>query len=309
VLLLYRGQLLRAAIWRERIEFVSIGWRSPEEGLMDSDRLVSRRGEVNPWVVLAALLGFVAVGAPIYWGLAHRRSGPSLLTVVDQGAGRGWNLAAGPGVDPRQIDGRLAAAGANTGGELEVSLAWNTLSDLDLHLRLPSGEVIDGYHAASSTGGELDVDANPTLVTEAGEQRAAVGLPPGAENITPLPEVLVDLDEEVARVRERSRGPDLPGLFPDLRELSTMPGRAGRARSHFTRHPVEHIYFTRAPRGIYTAYAACYSWREPTRNPLPFTMELRSKGRVFHRVTGVTGPTSYAAEGARPLEVSRFQLP
>lgn len=267
----------------------------------------SRRGEVNPWVVLAALLVFVAVGAGVYWGLARRGAG--MLAGVSGGAGSGRSLTAVPAVDAGQIQQRLTAAGAVTGGELEVSLAWNSLSDLDLRLRTPRGEMIDARDSTSASGGQLDVDANPTLLTEEGHRRAEAGLPPGAQNITPLPDALVDLDEKVARLRERSGGSDLPGLFPDLRELERMSGRAGRAPSHFTRHPVEHVYFTRAPRGPYRAYAACYSWREPDRSPLPFTIELRSRGKVFSRVTGTLGPASYAVDGVGPVEVSRFEVP
>ena len=67
-----------------------------------------------------------------------------------------------------------------------------------------------------------------------------------AENVMPLPEFMVDLSKKMDG-------------FPDV---FSMMGSDGKAPSRFTRTPIEHIYFARAPRGIYTVYANCYSWRE-----------------------------------------------
>lgn len=45
-------------------------------------------------------------------------------------------------------------------GEVTVTLIWQTVDDLDLHLQEPSGEVIYFEHKVSRAGGELDVDKN-----------------------------------------------------------------------------------------------------------------------------------------------------
>lgn len=49
-----------------------------------------------------------------------------------------------------------------TSGEVQISLAWDNTNDLDLICKDPTGESTDGYNQASSTGGLLDVDMNPT---------------------------------------------------------------------------------------------------------------------------------------------------
>lgn len=46
------------------------------------------------------------------------------------------------------------------GGDLQVSLSWNTDTDVDLHLVEPSGEEIYYSHKISAAGGELDLDSN-----------------------------------------------------------------------------------------------------------------------------------------------------
>jgi hypothetical protein len=43
-------------------------------------------------------------------------------------------------------------------GELQFTLTWDSITDLDLHVLEPSGEEIAYYHRTSNTGGELDVD-------------------------------------------------------------------------------------------------------------------------------------------------------
>ncbi len=213
----------------------------------------------------------------------------NLLLVQTRGAAPAPGVTAAPVADLRQIDQRLLAASATTGGELEVSLVWNSLSDLDLELREPSGELITAYHRQSASGGVQDVDANPTLVSAEGERRIAAGERPGAENLLPVPEFLVDMDKQVG----------LPGL--------TLPESGEKAPSRFTRTPVEHIYFTHAPKGFYTVYAHCYSWRESGAAPLPYTIQVRSRGQVFHQTSGTIGPASFVADGVAPLEVCRFQ--
>lgn len=45
-------------------------------------------------------------------------------------------------------------------GEVQVSVAWDTASDVDLHVVEPSGERIYWAHQSSATGGQLDLDSN-----------------------------------------------------------------------------------------------------------------------------------------------------
>jgi hypothetical protein len=57
-----------------------------------------------------------------------------------------------------EIDRRLNAAGAQR-GLLQFSLAWNSRSDLDLHVTCPNGRTIN-YRSRANCGGRLDVDMN-----------------------------------------------------------------------------------------------------------------------------------------------------
>ena len=63
--------------------------------------------------------------------------------------------AAGPGPS---VEERKQDAGARA-GKVEVTLEWNGLVDLDLHILCPSGEQI-GFNSRQACGGELDVDMN-----------------------------------------------------------------------------------------------------------------------------------------------------
>ncbi|HUS35076.1 MAG TPA: hypothetical protein VM680_06955 [Verrucomicrobiae bacterium] len=54
---------------------------------------------------------------------------------------------------------RLRQAGARS-GDVQVSLEWKSVNDLDLHVIDPSGERIFYNHRQSQSGGQLDVDMN-----------------------------------------------------------------------------------------------------------------------------------------------------
>lgn len=60
-------------------------------------------------------------------------------------------------VSESELVRRLNAAGAG-GGEVQVSLAWTNVNDLDLHVRTPCGTI--SYQNRSACGLTLDVDMN-----------------------------------------------------------------------------------------------------------------------------------------------------
>jgi hypothetical protein len=63
-----------------------------------------------------------------------------------------------------EIDRRRRRENGRT-GVLTISLIWNTLDDVDLHVNTPSGEEIFFNKLNSSDGGELDVDMNAGIGT------------------------------------------------------------------------------------------------------------------------------------------------
>jgi GYF domain 2 len=60
---------------------------------------------------------------------------------------------------PPDFEKRLQKAGAKS-GDVQISLLWNNVNDLDLHCIDPRGEEIFYDHTHSASGGQLDVDAN-----------------------------------------------------------------------------------------------------------------------------------------------------
>lgn len=64
-----------------------------------------------------------------------------------------------------EIDQRVAAGGGDTAGILRISLAWEDMNDLDLHVLTPDEETIYFGNTRSECGGELDVDANVVPTT------------------------------------------------------------------------------------------------------------------------------------------------
>lgn len=51
------------------------------------------------------------------------------------------------------------------GGDVQVSVTWNTDADVDLHVVEPNGEELYYGNRSSSSGGELDIDANAACGT------------------------------------------------------------------------------------------------------------------------------------------------
>ncbi|HEY1188559.1 MAG TPA: hypothetical protein VGE74_12980, partial [Gemmata sp.] len=90
------------------------------------------------------------VGEPYLWASGSAEGAPSLIS------------SAAP-VEPPQASGemqkRLQDAKAKT-GDVQISLIWNNINDLDLHCKDPNGETIFFRNPVSRSSGELDVDAN-----------------------------------------------------------------------------------------------------------------------------------------------------
>jgi len=63
------------------------------------------------------------------------------------------------GQDFSDVEERLGQAGAKS-GDVQISLAWNNINDLDLHVFAPGGERIYFSSPQSRCHGELDVDMN-----------------------------------------------------------------------------------------------------------------------------------------------------
>lgn len=243
--------------------------------------------------VAGVVAGVLGVGALLKLGAqpATAGAGGSLLLVQSGDGRRAPGVTTAPGINSAQINQRLVSASAATGGDLEVSLAWNGTSDLDLQVREPSGELITASHPRSACGGVQDVDANPTWLTQEGEWRYRSGRVPGAENVREVPDMLFDLDRQAG----------LPQGF-------TLPGDEGKASTKFSRTPVEHIYFNHAPRGTYTVFVSCYSWRERFAGSMLCTVQVRSHGQVFHEVSGPIGPANWCANGAPPGQWCQFVM-
>ncbi len=246
-------------------------------------------------LAFATALALVATAVGVYTvlgghlGAAHRAAGPApTLSMADGGPA----LTGVSGVPSDQIDRRLTEMSANTGTDLEISLAWNTLTDLELEVRDPSGTRIDSYQSRTADGLK-DVGANPTI-------RFGRGAEESPQNVMPVT-------------------PDTIGAMNAMLALDGVSGADGSAepppgakrvtvRMQYTLTPVEHVFYETAPRGVYTVYVHCYFWREATRDPLPYTLQIRSRGRVFRTVSGVIGPRCFVADRVDPTIVTQFEV-
>lgn len=100
-----------------------------------------------------------------YYRLALPAASPTaeLLVRLAQslaGTSMDWQFGAGTGnaVGP-YTDSPVAVVTVGT-GDVQVTLSWNTVADVDLHVVDPSGEEIFYGHPQSASGGALDLDSN-----------------------------------------------------------------------------------------------------------------------------------------------------
>ncbi len=254
----------------------------------------SKQRMIEALVILAAVIGMFAVAGVCVAILSPRKGG---TTNAFENRG-GLNLVSR--AETQDVDTRLTRSEATTGTDLEISLVWNSTTDLDLEVIDPSGELIWAKHRKSSSGGVFDVDANPTLLTAEGSVIAEQGNNPGPGSVLPLDEALVDTD------LKRSNLDTAKQFEYDTDPFSII--RRELLQGKFTRKPVEHIYFSNPPKGIYIAQVSCYSWREPDRNPLPCTLDVRSHGKVIHHVNGTMGPRNYIDNSVKFTEAFKFEV-
>lgn len=77
-------------------------------------------------------------------------------------SGNGMNIGNTTHGEDTGIKERLSVAGAKT-GDVQISIAWDTIDDIDVHVMLKSGNIIDGINWTRRIGrsrGVLDVDMN-----------------------------------------------------------------------------------------------------------------------------------------------------
>jgi hypothetical protein len=104
------------------------------------------------------------------------------------------------------------------GGDIQVSVTWNTAADVDLHVVEPGGAEIYYGSTMSGSGGELDIDANAACSTSSLTQEN-IGWAPGS---APSGTFIVRLDywsacgatqtDYIVTVSLRPGVPSIPGL-------------------------------------------------------------------------------------------------
>lgn len=107
-------------------------------------------------------------GAPLAAAADTLGGAPAQLVVLADGGGRSRQeqRAQADAEIARRV---LAAGGRHADVDVRVSLLWNNLDDLDLHVVPPSGELIWFRHPRSRCGGALDVDRNANAQTRTRE--------------------------------------------------------------------------------------------------------------------------------------------
>lgn len=127
-----------------------------------------------------------------------------------------------PGLDAETITELVHNAGGNTNALFRVSLAWDSWSDVDLHLNEPNREHIFFSHRISAdTGGTLDVDMNVGSTTMNTNSRTVSK--PAVENImytdlSRMPDGIYKISYVQFGVNnERAEGADAPYLLIENR--------------------------------------------------------------------------------------------
>ncbi len=104
------------------------------------------------WLPGELLLSALRPVAKVSAATSEASSAPLVVAKVAEAAPE-------PQVFPPQLVARLKREEAKT-GDVQISLMWDSLNDLDLHCVGPDGERIYHNHRRSQSGGELDVDMN-----------------------------------------------------------------------------------------------------------------------------------------------------
>lgn len=255
----------------------------------------------------AGILIFVLLCGGALNGIAA----PSLLSAPAGTTATIHSMAGCAAIPDEEVGERLLQAGAVTDGELDVSLAWNTLSDLDLSVRDPTGELTWAHNAHSKSGGVQDVDANPTPLDHIGHAMADAGQPPGREHLRPHSPWII---RQARRRRPAFSALDraMDSFFLRLLggpEPQIGPEEPNHAIQRVSETPVEHIYFEHAPKGMYSVLVDCYSWQGADMKPIPYTVLIRCHGQVVSRCYGVAGPANWIENGTPPVELARFAIP
>jgi hypothetical protein len=111
-------------------------------------------------------------GPPDYYRvtLPSARSAASVLVTLDPGAPGGpMDMYLAGGTSPTTfgpyVNRRLAVTRVGS-GDVQVSVAWNSAADVDLHVIDPAGEEIYWGSRSSASGGDLDLDSNAGCSTD-----------------------------------------------------------------------------------------------------------------------------------------------
>lgn len=162
----FKGRALPASN-SESLEIANI--RGNETILAGGSNLITITGSENATEVIVGIKGqdgffTVPMGAGRETANRGVMATANLQLLIGQGASDTFTIAfalsdgQGNVSEFQYLVVNLLRAGT---GLLQVSLLWDQLNDVDLHLIDPNGEEIYFANRTSSTGGYLDVDSNP----------------------------------------------------------------------------------------------------------------------------------------------------